>query len=234
MMTSLVRVVAGCAAGVGMLLSPVLSAAQSDYPNKPVRLIIGFPPGGSTDIITGRVLGPEGQPVQGARVEATSVETGVTRSRSTDVQGRYTILFVDGGGQYRVTARSLGLSPQTALVARMADEDRLVQDFTLSSVASMLETVEVSARATPRPGSCSIRTFDPKTRASMSAVPSEDPLSTTKTSPGGGVWARTESKQPSRSSRRSSVGMTTESVTGLTRPEAKTSAATGSQAPRHP
>jgi len=50
MMTSLVRVVAGCAAGVGMLLSPVLSAAQSDYPNKPVRLIIGFPPGGSTDI----------------------------------------------------------------------------------------------------------------------------------------------------------------------------------------
>ena len=54
MMTSLVRVVAGFAAGVGMLLSPVLSVAQSDYPNKPVRLIIGFPPGGSTDIV-GRI-----------------------------------------------------------------------------------------------------------------------------------------------------------------------------------
>ena len=29
--------------------------AQSDYPNKPIRMIIGFPPGGSTDII-GRVV----------------------------------------------------------------------------------------------------------------------------------------------------------------------------------
>jgi tripartite-type tricarboxylate transporter receptor subunit TctC len=31
-----------------------VSVAQSDYPNKPVRLIIGFPPGGSTDIV-GRI-----------------------------------------------------------------------------------------------------------------------------------------------------------------------------------
>ena len=53
-MTSLVRVVAGVAAGLGMLLPPVLAVAQSDYPNKPVRLIIGFPPGGSTDIV-GRI-----------------------------------------------------------------------------------------------------------------------------------------------------------------------------------
>lgn len=29
--------------------------AQSDYPNKPIRMIVGFPPGGSTDII-GRVV----------------------------------------------------------------------------------------------------------------------------------------------------------------------------------
>ena len=32
-----------------------LSHAQSDYPNKPIRLIIGFPAGGSTDIV-GRVV----------------------------------------------------------------------------------------------------------------------------------------------------------------------------------
>ena len=75
---------------------------------------------GSTDIITGRVLGPDGQPVRGARVEATSIETGVTRARSTDDKGRYTILFLDGGSQYRVTARMLGLSPQTAVIARQA------------------------------------------------------------------------------------------------------------------
>jgi tripartite-type tricarboxylate transporter receptor subunit TctC len=35
--------------------SPLLVHAQSDYPNKPIRLIIGFPAGGSTDIV-GRVV----------------------------------------------------------------------------------------------------------------------------------------------------------------------------------
>ena len=35
--------------------SPLLVHAQSDYPNKPIRLIVGFPAGGSTDIV-GRVV----------------------------------------------------------------------------------------------------------------------------------------------------------------------------------
>lgn len=34
---------------------PFLSHAQTDYPNKPIRLIIGFPAGGSTDIV-GRIV----------------------------------------------------------------------------------------------------------------------------------------------------------------------------------
>lgn len=35
--------------------TPLFSHAQADYPNKPIRLIIGFPAGGSTDIV-GRVV----------------------------------------------------------------------------------------------------------------------------------------------------------------------------------
>jgi tripartite-type tricarboxylate transporter receptor subunit TctC len=38
-----------------MLLCSPPALAQADYPNKPIRLIIGFPPGGSTDII-GRIV----------------------------------------------------------------------------------------------------------------------------------------------------------------------------------
>lgn len=41
---------------LGQLLCALAPAqAQSDYPNKPIRMIVGFPPGGSTDII-GRVV----------------------------------------------------------------------------------------------------------------------------------------------------------------------------------
>ena len=108
--------------------------------------------GGSTDILVGRVVGPDSVPIRGARVEATSVETGVTRAKTTDAQGRYTILFMDGGGQYRVIVRMLGFSPQSHVVTRQADEDRLVQDFALSTIASTLDAVVVTARQAPRAG----------------------------------------------------------------------------------
>jgi tripartite-type tricarboxylate transporter receptor subunit TctC len=43
-------------AAVGLLAAfAVPAAAQSDYPNRPVRLIIPFPPGGSNDVV-GRVI----------------------------------------------------------------------------------------------------------------------------------------------------------------------------------
>lgn len=50
-MTCPARVVAMVAAGAALLLCPILSLAQADYPNRPVKLIVGFAPGGSTDIV---------------------------------------------------------------------------------------------------------------------------------------------------------------------------------------
>ena len=40
---------------LGLLALAVPAAAQSDYPNRPIRLIIPFPPGGSNDVV-GRVI----------------------------------------------------------------------------------------------------------------------------------------------------------------------------------
>src|SRR5947209_178982 len=103
--------------------------------------------GSTTDIITGKITSPDGKPVVGARVDATSVETGVTRSRTTNDRGQYTILFPDGGGSYRVSVRYLGYAPATFTLARQADEDRLVADVKLDPVAMQLGPVVVRSTA---------------------------------------------------------------------------------------
>ena len=51
-MTRFTRVALAAALCLGVALP---AAAQSDYPNKPVKLVIGFAPGGSTDIV-GRIV----------------------------------------------------------------------------------------------------------------------------------------------------------------------------------
>ena len=115
--------------------------------------------GSTTDIITGKITSPDGRPVIGARVDATSVETGVTRSRTTNDKGQYTILFPDGGGSYRMSVRYLGYAPATFTLARQADEDRLVADVRLDPVATQLGPVVVRSSAPtgqgdrPGPGS---------------------------------------------------------------------------------
>jgi tripartite-type tricarboxylate transporter receptor subunit TctC len=50
-MTSFIRRGVLAAAISALLLGPLGAVAQSDYPNKPVKLIVGFAPGGSTDIV---------------------------------------------------------------------------------------------------------------------------------------------------------------------------------------
>ena len=55
--------------------------------------------GATTDIITGKVTGPDSQPLPGAVVVATSVETRVSHQRTSDANGRFTIVFPDGGGR---------------------------------------------------------------------------------------------------------------------------------------
>ena len=101
--------------------------------------------GGTTDIITGTITGPGGAPVNAAQIQVTSIETGISRSKSTNEKGQFTLLFPDGGGQYTVTVRRIGLAPQTATVSRLADEDRLVANFTLIAVPTQLEAVVVEA-----------------------------------------------------------------------------------------
>ncbi|HEX6575983.1 MAG TPA: carboxypeptidase regulatory-like domain-containing protein [Gemmatimonadaceae bacterium] len=113
------------------LIFPALAAAQV---------------GSTTDIVMGRVTTPEGTPLAGARISVTSAETQITRTKTTDADGRYTVLFPDGGGSYRVQVTSIGYAPQTFNVVRQADEDRLVRDVTMGRNATVLQSVQVRAQ----------------------------------------------------------------------------------------
>ena len=107
--------------------------------------------GSTTDILIGRVTGPEGTPVAGARVEATSAETEITRIKVTGADGRYTIIFPDGGGNYRLRVVSIGFAPSQLVLARQSDEDRLVGDVRLGRTATVLQSVQVRAAPARQP-----------------------------------------------------------------------------------
>jgi len=103
--------------------------------------------GTTTDIITGTVTGPDSQPLAGALVQVTSQETQVSRQRTTDARGRFTIVFPEGGGQYQLTVRYIGLAPARVTIARQADEDRLVANVRMDVAAVALEPVVVQGAA---------------------------------------------------------------------------------------
>lgn len=51
-MSSLIRTLVVAALAVFGLVTPVLAQAQGNYPVRPIRLIVPFPPGGGTDILS--------------------------------------------------------------------------------------------------------------------------------------------------------------------------------------
>src|SRR4051812_46929875 len=91
--------------------------------------------GSTTDVIRGRVTDERGDPVVGASIQATSAETGTSRTATTGADGRYTIVFPDGGGRYTVRVARLGQAPRTLSIARVADEDVLTANVQLGTQA---------------------------------------------------------------------------------------------------
>ena len=107
--------------------------------------------GSTTDIIMGKVTGPDTTPVVGARVEVTSTETGITRRKTTNEKGEFSILFPDGGGNYSIRVNFIGFGPYSSTVARQSDEDRLVHNVRLTRNPQVLAAVQVRA-TTPQQG----------------------------------------------------------------------------------
>lgn len=96
-----------------------------------------------TDVIRGQVTGPDGQGLEGVQVVATSVSGGVNRNARTNRDGRFTITFPGGDGDYIVTMTKIGYAPRRFQVKRTADQDILVADQRMVLAAQELEGVTV-------------------------------------------------------------------------------------------
>src|SRR5512147_2771315 len=85
----------------------------------------------TVDVIRGRVLGPENQPVENVNVTVTTLSGAVSRSARTDRNGRFMVTFPGGDGDYFVSFQALGYAPRRYEIKRVADEDILVADARL-------------------------------------------------------------------------------------------------------
>ena len=105
----------------------------------------------ASDIIRGRVLGPDKKPVENVTVTATSLVDQTSRTAKTNKDGRFSIIFAGGGGDYMMSYVAIGYQPTRFEVRREVDEDILVADATVNKAAVSLAAVRVTA-GRERPG----------------------------------------------------------------------------------
>ncbi len=91
----------------------------------------------TVDVIRGRVTGPDSLPMQGVRVTVTSLSGAVNREARTDRNGRFTVTFPNGEGDYFVTYLALGYAPRRFEIKRAADEDILIADARMSKTTEL-------------------------------------------------------------------------------------------------
>jgi hypothetical protein len=98
----------------------------------------------SVDVIRGKVIGEDSIPIAGARVQAVSIGGNITRRALTDNNGRFTITFPNGEGDYMMTVQAIGFSMKRFEVKRTADQEILIADTKLSRAMTELEAVRVT------------------------------------------------------------------------------------------
>jgi Carboxypeptidase regulatory-like domain len=98
-----------------------------------------------SDVIRGRIIGPDSLPVERASISVTSLTGNVTRTARTDKNGRYTVTFPGDEGDYFVTVAALGFAGRRFEIKRTGDQEILIADAKLQRVAERLDAVEVKA-----------------------------------------------------------------------------------------
>ena len=98
-----------------------------------------------TDVIRGRVTGPDSSAAAGVEVRVTSYQGNVTKMAMTDRNGRYTIIFINGEGDYWLDFRKLGFAAKRFELKKIGDEEIMIADARMESTIATLEGVSVTA-----------------------------------------------------------------------------------------
>ncbi|MEP6692133.1 MAG: TonB-dependent receptor [Gemmatimonadaceae bacterium] len=105
----------------------------------------------SVDVIRGRIVGPDSVPLESVQVTVTSVSGNVNRGSRTDKNGRFTVTFPGGEGDYFVSLAIIGFAPRRFEVKRTADQEILIADATMQRGGVRLDPVTVTGqREKPR------------------------------------------------------------------------------------
>ncbi|HEX3866399.1 MAG TPA: carboxypeptidase-like regulatory domain-containing protein, partial [Gemmatimonadaceae bacterium] len=97
----------------------------------------------STDIIRGRVTGPDSLPIAGARVTASSYIGDIAKSAETDKNGRFQIIYVNGEGDYWIEVAKLGFTRRRFEIKKVGDESVMLADARLASAVVQLDAVNI-------------------------------------------------------------------------------------------
>jgi hypothetical protein len=97
------------------------------------------------DILTGRVTDLTGKPIADAQVGVTSLRSGLTRSITTDANGRYKIFFPGTPTHYKLEVRRMGFAPAHRTVARRTKgPEEMTIDLQLGGAPLALSMVEIN------------------------------------------------------------------------------------------
>jgi hypothetical protein len=105
-----------------------------------------------SDVLTGRVTDLTGKPVADAQVGATSLGSGLTRTFTTDAEGRYRIFFPETARQYMLQVKRMGFSPaQRTITRHTRDPEQMIIDLQLGGAPLALSMVEVAGSSDASP-----------------------------------------------------------------------------------
>jgi len=109
---------------------------------------VGAQSSAGSDVLTGRVTDYNGRPIADAQVGVTAIGSGLTRSKSTDADGRYKIYFPETAPRYLLQVKRMGFSPvQRNVTRRTKGPEWMTIDMQLGGAPLALSMVEIEGSA---------------------------------------------------------------------------------------